>query len=54
MAVEIRQLVVKSNVLQRQNAEEQQDAPHVEINRQEILEECRRMIADALREAKDR
>lgn len=56
MAVEIRQMVVKSNVLQRseqERAAETNMQPSGE-SRDDILEECRRLVIEMLRERGER
>lgn len=53
MTVEVRQLVVKSNVLQR-SADEKGDARNLEESRKAILEECKRLILETLQEMKER
>lgn len=54
MSIEIRQLVVKSNVLQRCGSGDQGGEAPSEESRQELLEEMRGMIAEALRKSKER
>lgn len=53
MSIEIRQLVVKSNLLQRRGSDDR-GGPHLEESRQDILEEVKGMIAEALRKPKER
>jgi hypothetical protein len=59
MSLEIRQLLIKSNVVHRRDAvPEGQTAPvseqFVENVKEDILAECRRMIADLLGERGER
>ena len=54
MTVEVRQLIVKSNVLQRHEADGLDGAQLHEETRKAILEECRRLILDTLQEMKER
>ena len=62
MAVEVRQMVVKSNVVQRERLEDEDEADD-EFERgsglsdedmKVILAECRRLVMEVLREVKDR
>lgn len=52
MSVEVRQLVVRSNVVQRCESDEESGAD--ESKKKDILEECRRMILEILKEMKER
>jgi hypothetical protein len=54
MAVEVRQMIVKSNVLQRSGSDEKYDVRDLEESRESILEECKRLIQEALQDAKER
>ena len=57
MPIEIRQMVVKSNVVQASRGDGDDDADDdalPEAQRKDLLDECRRMIQEALREAKER
>ena len=54
MSIEIRQMVVKSNVLQRSEADEEISAQSPENSREAILEECRRLILETFQEMKER
>lgn len=56
MAIEIRQMVVKSNVIQRSNDDEESTHRDVlsESSKEEILAACRRMITEMLKEKKER
>jgi len=55
MAIEIKQLVIKSNVLQRQGSTGDGGGSNPEDTKhQDILDEVRRMIAQALRQTKER
>jgi hypothetical protein len=54
MAVEVRQMVVKANVIQRQESEEKGAPPLSWQDKRSILEECRQLILEVLREAKER
>lgn len=55
MAIEIRQLVVKSNLVQR-TQENEPIAQNVNLEqlRQSVLAECREMIAEVLRQNRER
>jgi hypothetical protein len=52
MSIEIRQMVVKSNVVQRRATDEESGIE--ENGNQAILEECKRLIQEALQEIKER
>jgi len=57
MSVEIRQMVVKSNVLQRCEAGDAAEKDKVQPSeeaRSAILEECRKLVIEMLRERKER
>jgi len=54
MTVEVRQLVVKSNVLQRHESEGLDGVQNHEETRKVILEECKRLILETLQEMKER
>ncbi|MHB1098474.1 MAG: DUF5908 family protein [Burkholderiales bacterium] len=54
MAVEVRQMVVKSNVLQRSERDNAGDEQNMDELRKAILEECRAMIREALQERQER
>lgn len=59
MSIEVRQMVVKSSVLQRQGRGGESvvaagDARMQERTKNEILAECRRLIAELLQERKER
>jgi hypothetical protein len=55
MAIEIRQLVVKSNLVQPpREAEPVQQKVDLENLRQSVLAECRELIVEALRETRER
>lgn len=54
MSIEVRQLIVKSNVLQKAEADEDATAPDQEEARRLILEECKKLILETLQEMKER
>lgn len=54
MAVEVRQLVVKSNVVQRQQDEEEQAYFLSSEEKKAMLAECRRLVMEVLREERNR
>lgn len=54
MSIEVRQLLVKSNVREQRSLEEEEYLQNPDEIRQAILEECRRMILEALRDMKER
>ena len=57
MAIEVRQLVVKSNLVQRSSevdSEQRSAQPNLETLRQSVLAECRELIAQAQRETRER
>ncbi|HEX7645089.1 MAG TPA: DUF5908 family protein [Burkholderiaceae bacterium] len=55
MPIEIKQMVVKSNVVQACGGEAEADGKAMpEAEKKALLDECRRMIQEALREAKER
>jgi hypothetical protein len=54
MAIEIKQLLIKSNIVQRV-ADEETDLPEeYRLLKEEVLAECRRMIIDLLQEKGER
>lgn len=55
MAIEIRQLVVKSNLVQTaKESEPPMQNADLETLQQSLLAECRELIAEALRQARER
>lgn len=54
MSIEIRQLLVKSNVVQRTETEEIDNAQNSEEFRVAILDECKKLIFETLQEIKER
>jgi len=54
MTVEVRQLVVKSNVLQRHEADENNGEQNPEEIKKAVLDECRRQVLDTFQEMKER
>ncbi len=54
MGIEVRQMVVKSNVLQRKESAETDSAQDQEETRKAILDECKRLIQEAIQEVKER
>jgi len=55
MSIEVRQLIVKSNVVQRTDVEEQSTlAQDQEEIRKMIAEECKKLILETLQEMKER
>jgi hypothetical protein len=55
MPIEIKQMVVKSNVVQSCGKDGDTDGTALpEAQRKELLDECKRLIQEALREAKER
>lgn len=56
MTIEVRQMVIKSSVLQRTDEESagEQEAPNVEALKEEIRAECRRLFQEWVREQKER
>lgn len=52
MSIEVKQLVVKSSVLQRREPDE--EGRTAEPQKNDILEECKRLIQEALQEMKER
>lgn len=55
MAIEIRQLVVKSNLVQREaNEQPAQDRAALEKLKETLRAECRQMVEDALRNLQER
>ncbi|NBQ68596.1 MAG: hypothetical protein EBU46_07080 [Nitrosomonadaceae bacterium] len=49
MAIEIKQLLIKSNIVQRTGNEDLDLSEEHRLLKEDVLEECRRMIADLLR-----
>ncbi|MBS0483978.1 MAG: hypothetical protein JSS06_01980 [Proteobacteria bacterium] len=54
MAIEIKQLLIKSNIVQRTGHEDLDLTEEHRLLKEEVLAECRRMIADLLRERGER
>ncbi|MBL8501041.1 MAG: DUF5908 family protein [Nitrosomonas sp.] len=54
MAIEIKQLLIKSNIVQRTGNEDLDLSEEHRLLKEDVLEECRRMIADLLREQGER
>lgn len=54
MGIEVRQMVVKSNVLQRQETAGSDSAQDQEQTKKMILDECKRLIQEAMQEIKER
>jgi hypothetical protein len=55
MSIEIRQLVIKSNVLQTFGEEESALSPdQLESIKEDLLAECRRIVAEMMRERGER
>lgn len=56
MSIEIRQLVIKSNVLQPAFGEEEAEVAGENLHalKQDLLDECKRMVVDLLRERGER
>jgi hypothetical protein len=55
MSIEIKQMVVKSNVIQRSGMSEGSDRSRKEeVKKQEILDECKKLIMEAFQEMKER
>ncbi len=54
MSIEVRQMVVKSNVLQRSEADGNDRVQNPEENKKVILEECRKLILETLQEMRER
>lgn len=56
MSVEVRQLVIKSNVVQTDEQGESGASPAEDLEnfKMEIINECKRMIAEQLRDKRER
>lgn len=54
MSIEVRQMVVKSNVLQRHESEGLDSVQNHEETRKAILDECRKIVLETLHEMKER
>lgn len=56
MSIEIRQLVIKSNVLQPALGEKEAEVAGENLHtlKQDLLDECKRMVVDLLRERGER
>ncbi len=54
MSIEIKQLLIKSNIVQRQECNETDSAEEGLAANEELLAECRRLVLDILRENKER
>ncbi len=54
MTIEVKQMLIKSNVLQKCGNEVESGGRGNEALKEEILEECRELIIEMLREEKER
>lgn len=54
MAIEIKQLLIKSSIVQRTEQEDLDLTEEHRLLKEEVLAECRRMIADLLQEKGER
>jgi hypothetical protein len=54
MSIEVRQLIVKSNVLQKSESPDDQVVPDLEEIKKQILANCKELIQEALRESRER
>lgn len=54
MSIEIKQLLIKSNIVQRTGHEDLELSEEQRLFKEEMLVECRRMIIDILQEKGER
>ncbi len=55
MSIEIKQLLIKSNIIQRTQSEGTDDSSEgQDIVKEELLAECRRLVLDIMREKEER
>ncbi len=54
MPIEVRQLVINSNVLQKSCAQDDSNGGGSKELKEEILEECKQLVLEMLREEKER
>ena len=55
MSIEIKQLLIKSNIVQRTESEETDDSTEARhAVKEELLAECRRLVLDIMREKEER
>lgn len=54
MAIEVRQMLIKSNVLQKNTTVEDTKGCGNEALKEEVLEECKQLIIEMLRKEKER
>lgn len=54
MSIEIKQLMIKSNIVQRTGYENLESSEEQRLLKEEMLAECRRLIADMLQEKGER
>ncbi|WMJ07966.1 DUF5908 family protein [Nitrosomonas sp. sh817] len=54
MSIEIKQLLIKSNIVQRTKLEDPELPEEYRELKEDILSECRRMIHDSLQRKEDR
>lgn len=54
MSIEIKQLLIKSNIIQRTKQEDSELPEEYRELKEDILSECRRMIHDSLQRMEDR
>ncbi|MBP6366134.1 MAG: hypothetical protein KBA82_03475 [Nitrosomonas sp.] len=54
MAIEIKQLLIKSNIVQRAERENSDTSEECRVLKEEVLAECQRLIVDILRDKEER
>ena len=54
MSIEVKQMVIKSNVVKNNKSENSDNVPNQENIKAAILEECKRLIVETLQEMKER
>ncbi|HQV88618.1 MAG: DUF5908 family protein [Nitrosomonas sp.] len=54
MAIEIKQLLIKSNIVQRTGREDSDASEEYRVLKEEVLAECQRLIVDILRDKEER
>ncbi len=54
MSIEIKQLLIKSNIVQRTEREGTDTSEEQHVIKEELLAECRRLVLDIMREKEER
>jgi len=54
MSIEIKQLLIKSNIIQRAESEGTDSSEEQHVVKEELLAECRRLVLEIMREREER